>query len=157
MSLMPDEPKLPEARASVTYNIVSKDGFSALFTLRSTNEAELLELMEDAEAGLLKRGYTPKGGGKTVESSPEASGYSIKECPKCGAPLEEIEASGKPALRCSTNEWDPVSKTATGCDFFTYIEPPTSGQEKVLRDRGLWKEGITKGEASVIISRELSK
>ena len=144
--------KLPEAKASVTYSIKSPKGFDLLFTMRSMDEGELLSLMEETEEFLVKEGYTAKGGTKPVEKSTD------KECPKCGSPLVEIEAKGKPALRCSTNEWDPDTKTATGCDYFSYVgDAATPNQEKVLKDRGLWKDGMTKAEASVIIGNTLGK
>jgi hypothetical protein len=36
-------------------------------------------------------------------------------------------------------------------------EPPTPRQEEFLRPRGLWREGLTRGEASDLIAEALRK
>ena len=36
-------------------------------------------------------------------------------------------------------------------------EPPTPRQEEFLRPRGLWREGLTRGEASDLIAEALKK
>jgi len=41
-----------------------------------------------------------------------------EDCPKCGAKLVLFTTvAGKKLKKCSTNQWDPVNKVATGCDF----------------------------------------
>lgn len=43
-------------------------------------------------------------------------------CPKCGSPLVlQTTRFGKKMKKCSTNKWDPESKTASGCDFVEWI------------------------------------
>lgn len=44
-----------------------------------------------------------------------------EKCPKCGSALQLIVTRfGKKAKRCSTNQWDPQTKTATGCDYIEW-------------------------------------
>lgn len=65
-----------------------------------------------------------------------------EKCPKCGAPLVmAVTKFGKKMKRCSTNKWDPQTKTATGCDYVEWIkgtteqldeECPQCGQKLVM-------------------------
>ena len=149
---------LPEARSSVSYTLNSKDGFNLIFTVRSNDEAELIELMADLEAGFIKRGYGAKNGGvKPVETKPTGV-----KCPTCGADLVEFETkTGKSGVKCSTAGWDPINKEATGCDYVkwndTPNDPATPNQIQLLKDKNLWEEGMTKSEASKKISEVLGK
>ena len=58
--------ELPEAPASVTYSVTSKDGYNALFTIRAMSGKELLETMKEIEEVLIKKElfihnfYSPK-------------------------------------------------------------------------------------------------
>ncbi|MFZ6035125.1 MAG: topoisomerase DNA-binding C4 zinc finger domain-containing protein [Patescibacteria group bacterium] len=41
-----------------------------------------------------------------------------EDCPKCGSKLVLFTTvSGKKLKKCSTSQWDPQQKMATGCDF----------------------------------------
>lgn len=150
---------LPEARASVTYNMTSPKGFGVLFTMRSGNEAELMEMMEETEEYLVKKGYTAE-----VRRSFGAKPKEIVEgekCPKCGADLIKITAKGRPAVKCSMSKYDFMTKTASGCDYFKYTdissEPATPKQEELLKEKNLWEEGMSKEKATETISRVLGK
>lgn len=45
-----------------------------------------------------------------------------EKCPKCGSPLQLIVTRfGKKAKKCSTNQWDPQTRTATGCDYIEWL------------------------------------
>jgi ssDNA-binding Zn-finger/Zn-ribbon topoisomerase 1 len=66
-----------------------------------------------------------------------------EKCPKCGAPLVEAQTKfGKKMKKCSTNTWDPKTKTASGCDYIEWIsassteeldeECPQCGQKLVM-------------------------
>jgi ssDNA-binding Zn-finger/Zn-ribbon topoisomerase 1 len=50
-------------------------------------------------------------------------------CPKCGAPLKEIEetASGKKLQRCSTGNWNRETRQTEGCTYVRWLtaEPQT--------------------------------
>lgn len=63
-------------------------------------------------------------------------------CPKCGKSLVlVVTRSGKKVKRCSTNVWDPQTKTSSGCDYVDWIKGtteeldeacPTCGEKLVL-------------------------
>lgn len=47
-----------------------------------------------------------------------------EKCPKCENPLVLATTRfGKKLKRCSTNKWDPKTKSSTGCDFVEWMEP----------------------------------
>ncbi|PIY72480.1 hypothetical protein COY87_00735 [Candidatus Roizmanbacteria bacterium CG_4_10_14_0_8_um_filter_33_9] len=49
-----------------------------------------------------------------------------EKCPKCGAPLVmTMTRFNKKMKKCSTNSWDPKTKTASGCDFFEWVKAVT--------------------------------
>ena len=49
-----------------------------------------------------------------------------EKCPKCGAPLLMTATRfGKKMKKCSTNTWDPKTRTASGCDFIEWIKGTT--------------------------------
>jgi ssDNA-binding Zn-finger/Zn-ribbon topoisomerase 1 len=53
-------------------------------------------------------------------------------CPKCGAPLVEATTkTGKKIKKCSTNTWDPATRTASGCD---YVEWPKATAQELDED-----------------------
>ena len=156
---------VPEAVASVSYTVTTPNGYSIILTMRDAKESDLFDRMEAVETYLEDAGYSPNGKssvkGRTqapkTKETPKQPSTEGKMCPKCNSPLVEFEAKGKPALKCSTNEWDAITKTSTGCDFFTYIEPPSQAQENILKEKNLWEEGLTKGEATVMISKVFGK
>jgi hypothetical protein len=123
------------------------------------DEGELLDVMGTTEEFLLKNGYLPSGGAKSPSTEKSSA---VEKCPKCGSPLINITAKGRPAIKCSTAEWDPVTKVASGCDYFKYLdsngdEGATPKQMEILKDKGLWKEGMSKTKASEVISAVLGK
>jgi hypothetical protein len=164
---------MPEAKSSVSYSLISKVGFPLIFTVRSSNEAELLELMGDLEVSLTKRGYTPEvkrsfGGANShgfvtpsIEAKP--STITVGVCPDCGSPLIKITTKdGKEAMKCSTSKWDFATKTASGCKYFKYLdapidEPATPLQMQLLKDKNQWEEGLTKKAATARISSVIGK
>lgn len=153
---------MPEAKSSVSYSIKSKGGFPLIFTVRCNDEAELLSLMPDLEDSLSKSEYVGdrRGGAKTVEVTSD-------KCPKCGAPLVEVSykdkktGEDKTMWKCSTNEWDPETKQATGCDYVKWNDSPTDAatpaQIVILKEKNLWEEGMSKAQASEKISKVLGK
>lgn len=45
-----------------------------------------------------------------------------EDCPKCGSKLVlYTSAAGKKLKKCSTNQWDPTSRQATGCDYTQWL------------------------------------
>jgi ssDNA-binding Zn-finger/Zn-ribbon topoisomerase 1 len=54
-----------------------------------------------------------------------------EKCPKCGAPLILTSTRfGKKLKKCSTNTWDPKTKTATGCDYIEWVKGTTEELEE---------------------------
>jgi hypothetical protein len=70
---------MPEAKSSVSYTLFSKLGYSLIFTVRSNNEAELIDELADLEAGFNKRGYQPDR--KYVKTETNAT-QGIVEAPR---------------------------------------------------------------------------
>lgn len=166
---------MPEAKSSVSYSLYSKDGFSLIFTVRSSDEGMLLELMGDLEKSLIKRGYSPKfGSAKPIEivknETPVETKLSVNGsanlCPKCGSALIQFTTkTGKSGFKCSTSTYDWTTKTAGGCDYVKWddapvqqtIEPATPAQMNLLKAKNLWEEGMSKSEANKKISSVLGK
>lgn len=49
-----------------------------------------------------------------------------EKCPKCGSPLIlTVTRFGKKMKKCSTNVWNPETKTAEGCDYIEWINGTT--------------------------------
>jgi len=60
---------------------------------------------------------------KWIQEEPQALDEA---CPKCGAPLMMATTkAGKKMKKCSTNRWDPETKTATGCDYVEWMKGTT--------------------------------
>src|SRR5512140_518615 len=113
---------IPEAVASVSYNIVTPNGYPIIFTMRGMSEASLFERMEAIEVFMKGAGYTPEvkrsfGGAKAAPIVVEG-----EKCPKCGSPLIKITAKGRPAIKCSTSKYDFATGTRSGCDYFKYTD-----------------------------------
>ena len=54
-----------------------------------------------------------------------------EKCPKCDSPLVmAVTRNGKKMKRCSTNKWDPNTKTATGCDYVDWVKGTTEELEE---------------------------
>jgi ssDNA-binding Zn-finger/Zn-ribbon topoisomerase 1 len=49
-----------------------------------------------------------------------------EKCPKCGQPLVlKVTRFGKKMKKCSTNVWDPKTRTTSGCDYVEWIKGTT--------------------------------
>lgn len=54
-----------------------------------------------------------------------------EKCPKCGAPLILTATRfGKRMKKCSTNSWDPKTKTASGCDYVEWLKGTTESLDE---------------------------
>jgi hypothetical protein len=118
---------LNEAPASVTYSITSKGGYNALFTIRATSGKELLITMDDIEKVLIAKEYKPQapkfGQKKEIEYVKDLSGNPML-CPTCKVGHIKIINSAKGTFYgCDTSKFDPVTKTYTGCKFFSNTDP----------------------------------
>jgi hypothetical protein len=153
---------MPEAVASVSYNIVTPNGYPIIFTMRGVSESSLFERMDSIEVFMKDAGYTPEV--KRTFAGAKPKEFVDEKCPKCGSPLVIITTKdGKKAHKCSTAKWDYMTKTASGCDYFKYLdvelplEPATEKQMDILKAKNLWEEGMTKAKATELISMVLGK
>ena len=54
-----------------------------------------------------------------------------EKCPKCGAPLVmTMTRFNKKLKKCSTNVWDPQTRTASGCDYVEWVKGTTETLEE---------------------------
>lgn len=154
-----------EAKSSVSYSLLTKSGFPFIFTVRENSEASLLDLMEDLEGTFIKRGFqADKKGGFASKPKEIVQG---EKCPKCGSDLVKFTSKDgtKSGIKCSTSKWDAVNKKPLGCDYIKWNEEngsggivgPSEAQKTILLDKGLWREGLSKQEATEIITKELAK
>jgi len=161
---------VPEAIASVTYNLNSPRGYPVLFTIRRDNESELLETMEALEMLLEGKGYTPKTY-KKFEKKP-VDYVEGRVCPRCGGRLvNKVSKSGKKFIKCEKGKWDFVNKKAIGCDYVEWeenqaprtavsqLEPATQPQANLIKTKWpeLWRDGLTKTEATQLIRESMDK
>ena len=163
-----------ESPASATMTIKTPNGFSMLYTMRELSDESLLERITLQEAYFVANGYTPDT--KYPPKKEKVIEYvEGRSCPKCGAKLVYFESKGLKHIKCSTQKWDFNTKKTTGCDFVEWADAPvkqtqqttqTSGallatpaQQNLIQDKwpDLWKEGLTKVEASQIIKNNYSK
>lgn len=83
-----------EAPTSVTYSLITPNGFPVLFTMRDEKVGELMHKMDVLEPSLITKGYKPQekrsfGERKPFVPQPSASG---NKCPKCGSPMAMSKA-----------------------------------------------------------------
>ena len=121
---------LPEAPASVTYSITSKDGFNILFTIRDTSGLGLLDRMASIEKKLKLLEYKPqiKGGFRKEPEYVKDEKGNIKACPKCGGKLVvKFKKDGAKYYKCEKGGWDRENNKPTGCDYVDWLnkEKPT--------------------------------
>lgn len=70
---------------------------------------------------------------KTDPTQPEESQEEVKQdvCPKCGSALVEATTkTGKKLKRCSTNVWDPETRTSSGCDYVEWQKGVTEATDE---------------------------
>jgi hypothetical protein len=162
---------MPEAVASVTYELLSPDGYPILLTMRDGRESALFERMEALEKFFKDSGYQPniksRYTGRTEAQKEYVEG---RKCPKCGEPLIYFESKGKKHIKCSTSKWDYMTKKATGCDYIEWSDDldsstgkdysgsgATPAQMRLLKEKNLWEEGMTKARATELIGKVLGK
>ena len=123
---MPETSKKPtkitsytDAPASVTYQIETKAGFNALFSIREESGIELLNKMDIIEETFAVKGIKPQPQ-RSYGAKKEVKTVDGRKCPDCGNDLvETVTSSGKKMIKCSTQKYDFTTKSVTGC---TYVE-----------------------------------
>lgn len=112
-----------EANSSVTFSLLDPNDFPILLTFRSEDPKVLMESLPIRSNWLKSNGYKAQvkksfGGGekKPVDYVPD------RKCPICGNQLvNKVTASGKKMIKCSTNKWNPVTKSEEGCTFLEWV------------------------------------
>jgi len=118
----------PEAPASVTYSIVSRDGYPALFTIRDSTVLGLIQKMSIMEDKLKALLYTPQvkqsfGAKKEVEYVKDASGNPMP-CPTCKVGKIKVIHSPKGTFYgCDQSKFNPTTKSYDGCKYFSTVDP----------------------------------
>jgi len=157
-----EEIELPEAGASITFKVLSPLGYPALLTARDSHIASLFDTIEQVEAHLKEKGWLPD---KQIvaKQMPLPTG---EKCPKCGSDLVRFASKDgtKSGVKCSTGKFDWATKKTIGCDYVKWDDSDTSvaggatpAQKALLEAKGLWKDGMTKSQASELISNLLGK
>ncbi|MBI4226038.1 topoisomerase DNA-binding C4 zinc finger domain-containing protein [Candidatus Roizmanbacteria bacterium] len=69
---------------------------------------------------------------KKAEGCPYVKWFDVspkeldEKCPKCGSPLLLVVTRfDKRLKRCSTNKWDPQTRTSSGCDYVEWLKGTT--------------------------------
>jgi len=155
--------ELPEAGASITFKVLSPQGYPALLTARDSHIASLFDTIEQVEAHLKESGWLPDRQMVVAKQLPLPTG---DKCPKCGADMVRFASKDgtKSGVKCSTGKFDFVSKKTIGCDYVKWDDQDTSvgggatpAQRGLLEAKGMWKDGLTKSQASELISNLLGK
>lgn len=133
--------QLPEAAASVTYSITSKDGFNALFTIREVNGLALLDVMKTVEKTLLDMEYKPQI--KQMFGKKEIVYVEGKVCPLCkGRLIKAMSKAGKEFHKCENGKWNAMTKQTEGCRFVDWLNPvvPTYNKQEPYAQGGISAE-----------------
>lgn len=113
--------ELPEAPASVTYDITSPNGFNVLFTVRDMTGMDLLVKMTAIEKKFQEQGYKPhERGFAKKEAKPIV--YAEHMCPSCGKRVIIAETSKGKMEKCETQKYDFTTKTSTGCAYTKWLQ-----------------------------------
>lgn len=113
--------ELPEAPASVTYSVTSKNGFNALVTYRATSFEELLTNMAKIETLFDKKEYKPQIK-QPYGQKKEVKYVEGETCPKDGGRLvEKLTKTGKKCWECENRKYDFTTKQTTGCTYIKWL------------------------------------
>lgn len=158
-----------EAPTSATYKLTSPKGFGVLFTVRGDDSKELLQEMITIESSLVDLGYQVATQSYGRGKPKDIEWVEGRTCPKDGGRIQKITTKGgKVLFQCENRKYDFTTKTTSGCDFVEWQEDVGSGepvkdgfatpaQKKLLEEKGLWEVGMTKVQASEVITEALAK
>lgn len=110
-----------ESPTSVTYSLISPNGFPLLLTLRDDLMGSLMTKMETLENSLKSKGFTPQVKKAFGEKKPEVV---AGKCPECGGDLlEKTTSQGKKFHECRNRRYDWKTKQDTGtCKYIKWLE-----------------------------------
>jgi uncharacterized protein with PIN domain len=109
-----------ESPTSVTYSLISPNGFPLLLTLRDEKMGILMTNMGLLETSLKSKGFTPQIK-KTFGEKKPIEYVQGEVCPKCGKPLIVVN-NDKMISKCSDNKYNPVTKKGEPCDYVKWRE-----------------------------------
>ena len=111
---------LPEAPASVTYDVTSPNGFNVLFTVRDMTGMELLAKMTTIEKKFLEQGFKPHDRSfQKKQEQPKV--YADHVCPTCGAKVLIVDTAKGKMEKCETQKYDFKTKTSSGCAYYKWL------------------------------------
>ncbi len=124
---------LPEAGASVTYSLVTPNGFPVLFTLRENSGKSLLSKMTALEKNLVEEKFTPQPLRNNGFPKKEVQYVEGKKCPKCGGRLvKKLTKDGKEYHTCENYKYDFTTKTNIGtCSFVDWLNQGTEEKREI--------------------------
>jgi len=115
---------LPEAPASATVKIKSKDGFEWLFTMRDEKASTLMFKMKAMEKNWLESGFTPLAQ-NSFGKKPSAPVEYIegRTCPTDGGRLIKPAVGSKAPIKCENNKYNFQTKQSYGCQYKEWPQP----------------------------------
>lgn len=125
------DPNFPEAPAIAYTNIKTKNGFHWSFTMRTKTVVELIDQMERMEEVFKGKEWEAEeirnngfGKKKEIEYVIDQSGNPML-CPMCKVGHVKIihSATKGTFYGCDTSKFDPITKTYTGCKYFSTVDP----------------------------------
>lgn len=117
--------QLPEAPASATVKVKSKNEFEWMFTMRDESVSELMKKIELMEDKWIKAGWTPlpqNYGGKPGYAKKAIEYIEGRKCPICQGRLVKPQNPRAP-IKCENNIYDFKTKTNSGCAFQEWPKP----------------------------------
>lgn len=116
--------QLPEAPASATVKIKSKDGFEWLFTIRDEKASQLMFKMKAMEKNWLEGGFTPLAQNSFGKKPATPVEYvEGRMCPNDNARLvKATKKDGTKFIRCENNKF--INGQQTGCKFVEWNNQP---------------------------------
>jgi hypothetical protein len=139
--------QLPEAPASATVKIKSKDGFEWLFTIRDESAKTLMFKMKAMESNWTANGFTPLAQGFGKKAAAPKEYVEGRVCPVDGGKLIKPPTGSKAPIKCENNKWNPTTKQSFGCQYKYWPdqEPVQPIPERQLREPMPFKEGEYEG------------
>lgn len=110
-----------DAPASVTYSVVTNNGYPILFTLREVSGTALMVKMLDVEKAFADKGFKPQERSYGPKQAKPVE-YANYACPICGEKVvKKTTKTGKIIEECSTRKYDPTTQTTLGCSYFKWV------------------------------------
>lgn len=110
--------QLPEAPASATVKIKSKNGFEWLFTIRDESAKNLMFKMNAMETNWLNNGFTPLAQNQFGRKPTAPIEYlQGRTCPTDGGRLIKPAAGSTAPIKCENNKYNFQTKQSYGCPF----------------------------------------